>query len=150
MKVLAFHIGTDRFGLALRDINRVLPVATLRALPGAPHFVAGLLDLHGQPIPVLDLNRLAGLPQGSLWADSRIVLVDYLADGGPARPLGLLAEHMLGTDTVADDSLVDAPTVQAPFLGRLGQTRHGSIQLLRVPHLLNDEVRAQLFPAEAT
>lgn len=148
MKVLAFHIGPDRYGLPLRDINRVLPAATLRALPGAPPFVAGLLDLHGQPIPVLDLNRLAGLAQGSLWADSRIVLVDYAAGDEAVRPLGLLAEHMLGTETVPDESLRNAPTVQAPFLGQLGQTRHGSIQLLRVPHLLNEDARAQLFPAE--
>ena len=61
MKVLLFHIGRDRYGLPLASIVRVLPLLELKQLPLTPDYVAGLMDLHGVPVPVIDLSRLAGL-----------------------------------------------------------------------------------------
>ena len=61
MKVLVFHIGRDRYGLPLAAIVRVLPLLELKQLPLTPDYVAGLMDLHGTPVPVIDLSRLAGL-----------------------------------------------------------------------------------------
>jgi chemotaxis-related protein WspB len=39
MKVMVFHIGRERYALPLTGMLRVLPVARLKALPGAPHYV---------------------------------------------------------------------------------------------------------------
>jgi methyl-accepting chemotaxis protein WspA len=61
---------------APRRGRRVLPVARLKSLPGAPHYVPGLLDLHGEPVPVIDLSRLAGSPPDAVRYDTRILLVD--------------------------------------------------------------------------
>ncbi|UUZ49940.1 chemotaxis protein CheW [Massilia sp. B-10] len=33
--------------------------AALKQVPQAPDYVASLMDLHGEPVPVLDLSRLA-------------------------------------------------------------------------------------------
>src|SRR3954463_15433642 len=107
MKVLVFHIGPDRYGLRLGSVARVLPVASLKRLPLAPEFVAGLVDLHGAPVPVIDLSRLAGSPAAQLWFDTRIVLVDYPAADG-LRPLGLLAERVTGVESVAEAALQDS------------------------------------------
>src|SRR5450830_1402810 len=96
MKVLVFHIGRDRYGLPLAAIVRVLPLLELKQLPLTPDYVAGLLDLHGAPVPVIDLSRLAGLVPETLWFDSRIILVDYPGDDGQPHQLGLLAEHVIG------------------------------------------------------
>ncbi|MBC7685124.1 MAG: chemotaxis protein CheW, partial [Bdellovibrionales bacterium] len=60
MKVLVFSIGPDRYALRLGAIVRVLPVLALKQVPLAPAFVAGLMDLQGEPVPVIDLSLLAG------------------------------------------------------------------------------------------
>ncbi|MFL6710422.1 MAG: chemotaxis protein CheW [Massilia sp.] len=144
MKALVFSIGSDRYGLPLRSIARVLPVVALKQIPLAPAFVAGLMDLHGQPVPVIDLSRLAGIALTQIWLDSRIVLVDYVADGLPARPLGLLVEHVTGIETVLDAALSDPGIDGAPFLGAVA----GSLQLVEVDELLAPDVRALLFPRD--
>lgn len=147
MKALVFHIGVDRYALPLTVVARVLPAAALKSVPLAPHWVAGLLDLHGTPLPVIDVSRLAGLTPAQVWVDTRIVLVDYRLPDGGSRALGLLAERVTGIDTV-DVAALTAPGVAgAPFLGRVATSSTGMLQLIELEQLLSDEVRALLFPA---
>jgi chemotaxis-related protein WspB len=145
MKVLVFSIGPDRYGLPLRAIRRVLPVLELKQIPLAPRFVAGLMDLHGEPVPVIDLSRLAGVDPEQVWFDTRIILVDYAADDGTLRPLGLLVEHVIGIETVDDAALADSGVGAAPFLGQVAGGAAGMLQLVELDHLLAPDVRALLF-----
>ncbi|MCE3604807.1 chemotaxis protein CheW [Massilia sp. P8910] len=147
MKVMVFHIGADRYALPLWGLARVLPAAALKAIPLAPDYVAGLLDLHGAPVPVIDLSALAGAPSEQLWYDSRILLVDYPLADGATRPLGLLAEHVIGVDTIDSAALADAGVAGAPFLGQVAADGAGMLQLVSLAQLLSADVRAQLFPA---
>jgi len=69
MKIMVFHIAKGRYALPLTSVLRVLPVAALKALPGAPPYVRGLLDLHGEALPVIDVERLLfGSPGETAWA----------------------------------------------------------------------------------
>ena len=146
MKVLVFHIGPDRYALRLAAIARVVPVAALKAIALAPPYVAGLLDLHGAPVPVIDLSRLAGVIPEQVWFDTRIVLADYPLGDGATACLGLLAEHVIGIDTVDAAALRDPGLAGAPWLGQVASTAHGLLQLVEVDHLLGPEVKALLFP----
>ncbi len=96
MKVIVFHIGAERYGLPLAEVARVVPVAQLLRLTDAPRFFAGLLDLHGELVPVVDLTRLSGLTPEAVRYDTRILLVDCPQAGGGTRTLGLKAEHVAG------------------------------------------------------
>ena len=145
MKVLVFTIGTDRYGLPLRAVSRVLPVMAMKQIPGAPDFVAGLMDLHGMPVPVLDVSRLAGVAVEQIWLDSRIVLIDFVVDDTGQRQLGLLVEHVVGIDDVAEATLHDPGIDGAPFLGQVA----ASLQIVEVNELLAPDVRALLFPRQA-
>jgi chemotaxis-related protein WspB len=149
MKVLVFHIGADRYGLALGGVARVLPVVALKHLPLAPAYVAGLMDLHGEPVPVIDLSRLAGLVPEQVWFDTRIILVDYPLPGGATACLGLLAEHVTGIEALDPQALREAGVDSAPFLGQVASSAGGMLQLVDLAALLTPEVRAMLFQSEA-
>lgn len=154
MKLLVFHIGPDRYGLPLRQIRRVLPLMELKQVPLAPNAVAGLMNLHGQPVPVIDLARLAGYESSAGNFDTRIVLADYNAPGGTVHALGLLAERVQGVQEVDDGDLTDAGVRAAPFLGQVsarGQAAGGTgmVQLVVLDRLLPADVRAALFPEVA-
>ncbi len=145
MKALIFHIGPDRYGLRLGAVRRVLPLLALKLLPGAPAAVAGLMDFHGSPVPVIDLCRLAGVAPAPEHFDTRIVVVDYAAPGGAVHQLGLLAQRVRGVHEVAPGALRDSGVAAAPFLGQVASDADGIIQLVELADLLPAALRAILF-----
>jgi chemotaxis-related protein WspB len=145
MKVLVFHIGDDRYGLPLRLVQRVLPLLELKSLPQAPDAVAGLMNLHGESVPVIDLARLSGGAPARQQFDTRIVLVDYLDPDGATHALALMAERVMGVQDVSDAAL-QAPGVKAaPFLGEVAGDAEGIVQLIELEQLLPAGLRALLF-----
>lgn len=150
MKLLVFHIGDDRYGLRLAVVQRVLPLMELKNVPLAPPSVAGLMNLHGDSVPVIDLPCISGLPPARAHFDTRIVLVDYMAPDGTVRALGLLAERVTGMQDI-DPAALAAPGVRAaPFLGSVAGDAQGMVQLVELDQLLPESLRALLFQPEHT
>jgi chemotaxis-related protein WspB len=148
MKVLVLHIGPDRYGQPLRQVRRVLPLLELKGIPLAPDSVAGLMNLHGAPTPVIDLSRISGGAPSRQHFDTRIVVADYTAPDGKVHALGLMAERVQGVHDVSTQELAPSGVQAAPFLGQVAGDAKGMVQLVEVNDLLPAELRARLFPAE--
>lgn len=151
MLLLLFHLGNDRCALESSQVMAVIPMVSLRKIPKAPDYVAGLLNYRGLLVPVIDLSQLTQGQPCQRRLSTRILLVNYLSQAGAPYVLGLLAERV--TDTVKKektDFFSSGIKVQeAPYLGAIGIDEQGMIQCVRVEHLLPDSVRECLF-AEAT
>jgi chemotaxis signal transduction protein len=57
-QVLVLVAGEERYGIELTDVAEVLPSVRATPLPGAPPFLSGLINVHGEIRPVVDLQRL--------------------------------------------------------------------------------------------
>jgi chemotaxis-related protein WspB len=147
MRFLIFDLGHDRYGLPVRDVRRLLPLMELKRIPQAPDFVAGLMNLHGRPVPVLDLCRLACGRECTSHFDTRIVLVDYRG-----LPLGLIAERVSGVQEIDGGAFSDSgvDNRDARYLGRVAMHERRIVQLVEIEHLLPQQVRALLYPEPAS
>lgn len=143
MLLVVFQAGAERFGLDVSRVREVLSVPTLRPLPAAPEYMAGLFDYHGTLVPVIDLSHLLVGRSVRMLLSTRVVVVEY--DG--AHLLGLLAER--ATETVScreQDCLPAGVAVDgAPYLGPILRNADGMIQRVTVEELLPESVRETLF-----
>ncbi|CAM3843969.1 chemotaxis protein CheW [Bordetella bronchialis] len=141
---LRFDIAGDRYALAASGIVRILALAPLKGLPGAPAWVAGILLFGATPVPVIDLAALATGRPSAARASTRIAVVQYR---GPDRLLGLLLEH--ATRTVAYDPREFQPygldNRDARYLGPVRPDADGMVQWVGVDELLPPDVRERLF-----
>jgi chemotaxis-related protein WspB len=103
------------------------------------------MNLHGQPVPVIDLARLGGAASSASHFDTRIVVVDYRSPDGASHTLGLLAERVLGVLEVDESTLADSGVQAAPFLGQVAGDGDGMVQLVEPERLLPPDLRAALF-----
>lgn len=153
LQFLLFHLGQDRYGLRTRDLVSVLPLMVLKQLPQAPAYVAGLMNLHGAPVPVIDINLLACNIGCSSQFDSRILLTEFPCADGSRHLLGLMVERVSHI-AAFDPSLFVAPGVTntaAPYLGEVVAADGALVQLVELAQLLTAEVQALLFtPAGQT
>ena len=154
MQFLVFHLGKDRYGFNTEHVSRVLPLMELKQLPQAPVYVAGLMNLHGTPVPVIDLCALALGSPCTAHFDTRILLVDYLVDEGTWRMLGLIVERVTGVEHIDPEAFSESglSTESSPYLGKLfGKVAARDktlIQLVDAGQLLTEEAKAILFPRD--
>jgi purine-binding chemotaxis protein CheW len=59
---LVFCLGTELFAFSGKDVLEVRPLGWLTRLAGTPACIAGLINVRGRIVPVIDLRPLIGLP----------------------------------------------------------------------------------------
>lgn len=76
LTVLVLRVDDLDVALPVADVGGVLRMVALTDLPGAPAVVAGLVDLHGDAVPVVDLRRRLGRGHRAARLDDLLVLVE--------------------------------------------------------------------------
>jgi chemotaxis-related protein WspB len=152
MLFFLFRVGEDRYALDALQIAEILPLVGVKQIPLAPAGVAGIIDYHGTPTPLIDLSQLMlGRPTRQRLG-TRIILVNYPDQEVATHLLGLLAERATETmrrdpaDFVASGVGNDA----APYLGPVAADAQGLVQWIQVDKLLPRSVRDRLFNQPVT
>ncbi|AJZ58518.1 cheW-like domain protein [Paraburkholderia fungorum] len=150
MLFILFTLDSERYVIDAAQVERLMPLTPQsppKAIPGAPSWVAGVLDHEGAALPVIDLPALAlGRPAAQLMS-TRVVLVRY-PHAGTVRLLALLLEGATRTIRLAAEAFHDAgiDMPHARYLGPVASEAGSLVQWIRVEHLLPDNVKALLFP----
>ena len=145
---LEFELGADTYLLPAAELLAILALPELKALPGAPEGVAGLLLYRGEAIPVIDLARIAlGRPSADRRS-TRLALVRFPTVGGE-RPLGVIVEGATAVRRVDDSVFAEAGAPSALWLGDVARAGRdgGLVQRVRVAGLLPPGLRDSLFLA---
>ncbi len=74
-RYVTVRLANETYGLPIEDVESVVRWEALTRLPRMPKFLAGLLKLRGNAIPVIDLRLRLDLPTTSADADNRIVIL---------------------------------------------------------------------------
>lgn len=89
LPVIVLGVGKERYGIDLPDVAEVLPPVRATPVPGAATVFAGVINVHGEIRPVLDLGRFLGI-EGIANGDlARVILLRK--DG---RELGLQVDSV--------------------------------------------------------
>jgi chemotaxis-related protein WspB len=158
MLFLLFDLDGDRYALNAAEIVEVLALMPTKAIPGAPVWVAGVVERQGEPVPVIDLPQLALGRAARQLRSTRLVVVRYgTADavhdgsGAPEHRLGLIVERATQTRRIEREQFVGSgvATPHARWLGPVAHDAAGLIQWVEVQQMLDDNVKAILFPQTA-
>ncbi len=71
---LVFVLDGQYLAIPVDMVEQVIRAVALMRLPGGASDLVGLLDLHGEPVPVVDIRKRLGLAPVSLRADNAIVI----------------------------------------------------------------------------
>jgi purine-binding chemotaxis protein CheW len=64
--LLLFEVGGQRFALWAREVEHLVRATAIAALPSAPAIIDGVVNVHGEIVPVVDLAARFGLPRSPL------------------------------------------------------------------------------------
>ncbi len=110
LEVLIFPLGGERYAFPSVQVHEARVVHALTTLPDAPPFVAGLVNVRGRVITVLDLRPLLGVRSGTEIARTVLLVA------GPRGDVGILATDRPVVGWLRRSELSDAPAGAAPGL----------------------------------
>src|ERR1700730_19147780 len=77
LDALVFALGSELYALPATQVHEVRPLGWLTPLPGTPAFLAGLINVPGRIVPLIDLRPLLGIASDGCSPSTSVVLVSY-------------------------------------------------------------------------
>ncbi len=85
--VIVLGIGEERYGIDVAEVAEILPPVRATPVPGAAAVLAGVINVHGEIRPVIDLRRWLGIAPVEAAAGGELARVVLLRREG--REIGL-------------------------------------------------------------
>lgn len=76
LQLVSFRIGQEEYAVNVADVQEIVRLTTITAVPRAPRYVEGVVNLRGRIVPVVDLALRIGLPSQPRTSQSRIVITE--------------------------------------------------------------------------
>jgi purine-binding chemotaxis protein CheW len=102
--LVAFVVDGRRWALPLAAVDRVVAMVAVSPLPRSPAGVRGAVNVHGEIVPVLDLESRLGLQARDRGPEAQLVLART-----SRRTVAVAVDEALGVLEVEHDA-IGAPT----------------------------------------
>jgi chemotaxis signal transduction protein len=111
-RLILFEVGGSAYAIPIADVLEVTETAPLAGIPGLPQGLGGVMNHHGDALPLLSREALFGAAASALPAPQHVLV---LADrGGEAGRLGLPVDRVVGLA----DAPLGAPEGAGPVVER--------------------------------
>ncbi len=99
IEALTFDLHGETFALEAGIVREIMDMAAETRVPGAPHFVGGVINFRGKVIPLANLRLAFGMEVKAATIDSRIVVIELDLDGAPTL-IGMQTDRVYEVTTL--------------------------------------------------
>lgn len=113
-KYLTFHLGQEEFGIRVLKVREIMGIQDITAVPHAPAYVKGVINLRGKVIPVLDLRLKFDLPDLAYNQRTCIIVVQIQGESGSIL-MGIIVDGVSEVLNLTGAEVEDTPDFGASF-----------------------------------
>jgi purine-binding chemotaxis protein CheW len=106
LHIVGFQVGRETYGVPITSLHEIVRVPEITAVPDAPDYLEGVINLRGKIVSVMDLRKRFGEKQASLKKQNRILVVEH---GG--RLAGLIVDSASEVLKIPADAVEPPPAV---------------------------------------
>ncbi|PIB34944.1 hypothetical protein BFP72_05815 [Reichenbachiella sp. 5M10] len=111
---LTFELDREIFGVEVQKVVEIHELTHITAIPNAPAHMAGLLNLRGKILPLIDTKVKFGLPPIVPTVDTCIVVIEMVLEG-ESMLVGTLVDSVQEVLMVAEEEIQSSPSIDAKF-----------------------------------
>lgn len=143
VQLVTFRVGAVDFALDVFAVHEVLRWEPVTAVPKAPAFVEGVVEVRGALLPVIDLRRRFEVADASVGAETRILVVDLAGER-----VGLVVDAVSAVRSVPEASIAEPPGyirgLAPEYVSGVVRTDGALLILLAIDRVLTSEERIAL------
>jgi len=100
--IVLFNLDELRYALYLLAVERVIPIVEITPLPKAPEIVMGIVNYHGEIIPVINIRKRFNLPAHEIKLSDQLIIARTTK-----RFVALVVDSVIGVHKLEHDQFVD-------------------------------------------
>jgi len=103
---VTFYLDSEKYGINVMSVQEVLRITDIAPVPGAPHYVLGIINLRGNVVTVIDTRTRFGLSEKESDDATRIVIIE--SDG---QVIGILVDSVAEVVDLRKADIENTPNV---------------------------------------
>ncbi|MBM7072082.1 chemotaxis protein CheW [Shewanella sp. 202IG2-18] len=135
---VTFRLDNETYGINVMQVQEVLRYSEIAPVPGAPHYVLGIINLRGNVVTVIDTRARFGLPSADVDDATRIVIIE-----AEKQVIGILVDSVAEVVYLKGSEIDNAPNVgteeSAKFIQGVSNRGEELLILVDLDKLLSDE-----------
>jgi len=135
---VTFRLSDETYGINVMQVQEVLRVSEIAPVPGAPHYVLGIINLRGNVVTVVDTRIRLGLATSEVTDSTRIVIIE-----GEKHVVGILVDCVAEVVDLVASEVESAPNVgneeSARYIQGVASRGDELLILVDLNKLLTDE-----------
>ncbi|MEE9466312.1 MAG: chemotaxis protein CheW [Candidatus Neomarinimicrobiota bacterium] len=144
LQMVVFRLGEGIFALDIQAVKEINRLVNVTALPKAPDFVEGIMNLRGTIVPVVNLGLRFSLVKTERSKDTRIVIVE-----NSGYTLGLVVDEVsevlrIPTEDIDPATNMTSTGIDVDYVHGVGKVGERLILILEPERLFSAEEHAQL------
>lgn len=132
---LTFVVGDENYAIDIASVQEIKGYSAITAIPNAPPYVRGVMNLRGTVIPVVDLRTRFGMPAPTYTKFTVIIVVNV-----GERIYGLVVDAVSDVLDLAGHALEPPPTLgtalDTSFMTGIARSGDRLITVLQVDRTL--------------
>jgi purine-binding chemotaxis protein CheW len=77
LHIVGFQVGRETYGVPITSLHEIVRVPEITAVPDAPEYMEGVINLRGKIVSVIDLRKRLGEKKIALTRRNRILVVEH-------------------------------------------------------------------------
>ena len=139
---LTFKLGNEIFATDVARVREVLDLTTITKIPRTPEFMAGVINLRGSVVPVVDFRLCFGMSKTETTRNTCIVVVEVVLDS-ESTVIGALADSVEEVIDLEPDQIQPAPKIgtqlRTEFIKGMGKRDAQFIMILDLDCVFSTE-----------
>jgi purine-binding chemotaxis protein CheW len=135
---VVFKVAGAEYAISASEVVQMESFTGATPVPGAPQHVAGLVQVRGRVVPVVDARSRFGAPPAQRTLDSRVVVGQV-----GTRTVGLLVDSAREVVKLAPEQLQPPPRLVAEqakgFVKAVAQVGTRLLMLIDFPRVIGEE-----------
>lgn len=135
LDIVEFMIGGEYYGIELKFVREIYPLKKITPLFSAPDFIAGIVNVRGEIISVVDMKKFFNLRDMEKNKKPDIIILE-----NKEMTFGLLTDRIIGMDRVDKSSIQSSlPTLTGIREAYLLGIAKGRTAIIDGGRILGDE-----------
>ncbi|OCL26178.1 chemotaxis protein CheW [Orenia metallireducens] len=142
-QIIVFDIGEEKFGVKITEVHEIIRMKKITELPINSPYIAGIINLRGDIISVIDLRKRFGIDNIVEDDNTRIIVVEF-----EGQNVGLIVDAVSEVLHI-DESKVDVPPksmagIKNDYIRGIIKVGEDIVILLELGNLLKSKEKIEL------